>query len=230
MMLAIIDYGSGNLRSVAKAFEHVAGNVPVRVTSDAKDLANASHIVLPGVGAYGDCMRGLSSLPGMIDALNEKVRVKGAPFLGICVGMQMMFERGLEHGNYQGLGWLAGEVVKLEPSSRGGIADAAIQPGGKTGSPRHARDDEKLKIPHMGWNELKIHKPHPITQGIANEDHAYFVHSYHAKALPEDIIATVNYGGDVAAIVGREHMVGTQFHPEKSQKTGLAILQNFLSM
>lgn len=203
-MLAIIDYGSGNIRSVAKAFEYVAGDKTILVTSDAKEVARAERIVLPGVGAFGDCMRGLQALEGMIPTLNEQVHVKKIPFLGICVGMQMMFERGLEHGTHAGLGWLSGEIVPL------------AAPG--------------LKIPHMGWNALSIKKHHPIVAGIGDGDHAYFVHSFHADAQSADLIASVDYGMQVAAVVGRDHMVGTQFHPEKSQKSGLAILSNFLKM
>lgn len=205
MNLVIIDYGSGNLRSVAKAFEHVGASVIV--TSESNALKNASHIVLPGVGAFGDCMSGLQSLPGMFAALKEEVKGKGKLFLGICVGMQMMFERGFEHGEHQGLGWLAGDVVALKPS-----ADAP-------------------KIPHMGWNNLSIEKSsHPLMRGIDEGAHAYFVHSYHATALKEDRIAKTHYGQDIAAVVGRDNMMGTQFHPEKSQSTGLAILRNFMAI
>ncbi len=206
MTVAIIDYGSGNLRSVAKAFEHVAGGKKILVTNSAKELAAVDRIVLPGVGAYGDCMRGLLALPGMVEALNEQVLQKKKNFLGICVGMQLIFERGFEHGEHQGLGWFPGAVVKLAPS------------------------DASLKIPHMGWNNLTVMRDHPIMRGVADGEHAYFVHSYHAQAVAPHIIATADYGGAVAAIVGRDHMVGAQFHPEKSQKTGLAILQNFLRM
>jgi glutamine amidotransferase len=206
MTLAIIDYGSGNLRSVAKAFEHVSGGQKILVTSDAKELAAASHIVLPGVGAYGDCMRGLGALPGMVDALNEQVISKQKNFLGICVGMQMMFERGLEHGSHSGLGWLAGDVVKLAP------------------------DNASLKVPHMGWNGLSMRRGHPVFKGMENGDHVYFVHSYHAKASLADVVAVTEYGGDVVAAVARGNIAGTQFHPEKSQQAGLAILNNFLSM
>lgn len=206
MTLVIIDYGSGNLRSVAKAFEHVAAGKKILVTSNAGDLKGASHIVLPGVGAFGDCMRGLKSLPGMLESMNEAVLTGKKNFLGICVGMQMMFQRGFENGEHAGLGWLAGDVVRLTPA------------------------DARLKIPHMGWNGLHIARQHPIVSGIEEGAHAYFVHSYHAQAKAEDLIATTTYGGEVAAIVGRGHMVGTQFHPEKSQSAGLAILKNFLSM
>ncbi len=206
MRVAIIDYGSGNLRSVAKAFEHVAGT-NVAVTASASDLASASHIVLPGVGAYADCMNGLKSVPGMLDALEEQVREKQKNFLGICVGMQMLFEQGHEHGTHQGLGWLKGEVTMLTPQ------------------------DPTLKIPHMGWNELEIQASHPLLSGINQGAHAYFVHSYHAVCKnPSDILATVAYGQNVTAMVGQGHIMGTQFHPEKSQETGLRLLKNFISL
>jgi len=206
MTIAIIDYGSGNLRSVAKAFEHVATNHSVLVTNNPRDIEKASHIVLPGVGAFADCMAGLKALPYMVETLTEQVIQKKKNFLGICVGMQMMFERGLEHGEHVGLGWLKGEVVKI------------------------TTQNSQLKIPHMGWNELTITREHTIMKGIQNGDHAYFVHSYHAKAKPEDVIATTDYGKPIAAVVGCEHMIGTQFHPEKSQASGLALLANFVKM
>ncbi len=205
MRVAIIDYGSGNLRSVAKAFEHVGAAIDV--TADAASLARATHIVLPGVGAYADCMRGLKAVPGMLEAMEEQVLAKKKNFLGICVGMQMLFERGLEYGSHNGLGWLKGEVVLLEPR------------------------DPSLKIPHMGWNNLAFTTPHPLLTGIEPGAHAYFVHSYHAICkTPLDILATVEYGQTVTAMVGQGHIMGTQFHPEKSQKTGLRLLQNFISL
>ncbi len=205
MHIAIIDYGSGNLRSVARAFEHVTGDASVvDVTSDPSALAKASHIVLPGVGAYGDCMRGLTALGGMLDAMREQVIMGRKPFLGICVGMQMLFERGHEHGVHTGLGWLSGEVVPL------------------------TTDDVSLKIPHMGWNDLQISGKHPLLAGIATGDHAYFVHSYHASCTnAQNLLATVGYGQSVAAVVGQDNIMGTQFHPEKSQDTGLQLLKNF---
>lgn len=202
-MLAIIDYGSGNLRSVARAFERVSP-LAVKITAAAADLRSASRIVLPGVGAFGDCMKGLSALPGMRDALEKEVRGRKKPFLGICVGMQLLFEKGHEHGVHPGLGWLEGEVAPLQA------------PG--------------LKIPHMGWNELAIAKRHPLLSGIENGAHAYFVHSYHARAAADDILATAEYGQTIAAVVGRGNIMGTQFHPEKSQETGLRLLQNFVSL
>lgn len=204
MFIAIIDYGSGNLRSVAKAFERVSG-VPVRVTQDIKSVRDASHIVLPGVGAYGDCMRGLMSLPGMLATLEEEVRGKKKYFLGICVGMQMLFERGHEHGTHEGLGWLKGDVLAMK--------------------------DDTVKIPHMGWNELHIDTPHPLLKGIENGAHAYFVHSYHAECKDaSDCIAKAQYGQNITAVVARDNIMGTQFHPEKSQETGLTLLRNFITL
>lgn len=204
MSVSIIDYGSGNLRSVLKAFEHVGA--AANIISDSKQISGSSHIVLPGVGAYADCMNGLKALPGMVDTLCEAVLIKKRNFLGICVGMQMMFERGFEHGEHKGLGWLKGDVVKLAPA------------------------DGSRKIPHMGWNDLIVQKSHPVLRGIESGAHAYFVHSYHATAQRDDLLVTTDYAGAVAAVVGREHMVGSQFHPEKSQETGLALLKNFVGM
>jgi glutamine amidotransferase len=206
----IIDYGSGNLRSAAKAFERAAREggslAAISVTARPDDLTGASHIVLPGVGAFADCMRGLRALPGMVEALNREVRARGKPFLGICVGMQLMAERGLEYCTHAGLGWIKGDVQKLAP------ADAA------------------LKIPHMGWNELIVDQPrHPVLAGIATNDHAYFVHSYELKAREKsDVAAHTQYGGDVVAVVARDNIAGTQFHPEKSQAAGLRLIANFL--
>jgi glutamine amidotransferase len=211
MKIVIIDYGSGNLRSAAKALERAAaalgsGSPVVTVSADADVLASADHIVLPGVGAFGDCMAGLKALPGMREALEEAVIRRGRPFLGICVGMQLMARRGIEHGTHKGLSWLVGEVAPLDPA------------------------DPTLKIPHMGWNELIVaDRGHPVLAGIESGQHAYFVHSYAFRAADdESVLATVDYGGAVAALVGRDNMVGTQFHPEKSQETGLRLLGNFL--
>ena len=210
MSVAIIDYGSGNLRSAAKAFERAiaeAGSArTVTVTADPDAVAGADRVVLPGVGAFGDCMDGLAKLPGMLEALDAAVIRDGKPFLGICVGMELMAEVGREHGDHAGLGWIPGEVAALAP------ADAA------------------LKIPHMGWNELAMAAPgHPVFTGIAPGAHAYFVHSYtFVCADPAHVLATVDYGGPVTAAVGRDNMVGTQFHPEKSQATGLRLITNFL--
>lgn len=204
-MLVIIDYGSGNLRSVAKALERVtAGSSAVIITNKAEDVKKASHIILPGVGAFGDCIGGLNALHGMVDALYDAVHGHNKWFLGICVGMQMLFERGHEHGVHTGLGWLKGEVVPLAPS------------------------DASLKVPHMGWNELKFSVSHPLFHGVNNGDHVYFVHSYHALATQgSDVIATTDYGQTITAAVAHGHIMGTQFHPEKSQQAGLSILKNF---
>ncbi len=209
MQVTIIDFGSGNLRSAAKAFEYAARELGVAcrvVVSDAAaDLAAATHIVLPGDGAYADCKRGLDALPGMTDALTRAVREDGRPFLGICVGMQLLATRGTEHGITPGLDWIPGDCVRLAPS------------------------DATLKIPHMGWNDLVLRSAHPLLQGIAPSAHAYFVHSYHVVTrTPGDVIATAEYGGDVTAIVARANIAGTQFHPEKSQSAGLRLLANFL--
>jgi glutamine amidotransferase len=221
MSLAIIDYGSGNLRSVAKAFHHVT-SLPVQVIRQPEALQSASHIVLPGVGAYGDCMRGLAALPGMLDALSEQVLVRGKPFLGICVGMQMLFARGFEHGEHAGLGWLEGEVVGIRDSGFG----IREKPANRE-SP--IPDPQSLKIPHMGWNELAITTPHPLLAGIPAGAHAYFVHSYHAVGS-RDVIATTDYGQTIAAVVAKGNIMGTQFHPEKSQQTGLRLLKNFVNV
>lgn len=210
--VALIDYGSGNLHSAGKALERAAResgtNRAVLVTADPEVVRNADRIVLPGVGAYADCRRGLDAVPGMVEALTEAVMARGRPFLGICVGLQLMATRGLEHGVTQGLGWIEGDVVKIEPT------------------------DPALKIPHMGWNSLDVARPHPILDGIpTGEDglDAYFVHSYHLNAArPGDVIATSDYGGKITALVGRDNIAGTQFHPEKSQRLGLALLANFL--
>jgi len=210
MKVVVIDYGSGNLRSAAKALERAAReaelDAEILVTSQVDDVLSASHVVLPGVGAFGDCRRGLDGLPGMVGALEDVVRGRCRPFLGICVGMQLMAERGLEHGSHAGLGWIPGEVRALEP------------------------DDPALRIPHMGWNDLEILAPdHPLLAGIDAGDHVYFVHSYSfACADPADCLARVSYGGPVAAMVGRDNIAGTQFHPEKSQAAGLRLLGNFL--
>jgi glutamine amidotransferase len=201
--VVIIDYGSGNLRSAAKAFEAVA-DIPVSVSSAASDLEDASHIVLPGQGAFGDCMAGLTALPGMVEALEENVLRQGKPFFGICVGMQLLADRGLEYGEHKGLGWIPGEVVKLTP------------------------DDPSLKIPHMGWNELEG-MAHPLFDGLQPREHVYFVHSYHfAVKNAAHILASANYGGRIAAAAGRDNITGVQFHPEKSQQAGLTIIRNFL--
>ena len=212
MTTAIVDYGSGNLHSAAKAFERAArehgSGEAIVVTSDPDAVARAERIVLPGVGAFADCRRGLDALPGMVEALNDNVQKKGKPFFGICVGMQLMAERGHEKEVIEGLGWITGEVDRIHPS------------------------DPALKIPHMGWNTLLPKRPHPLFDGLPLGEsglHAYFVHSYQLNtAKPDDLVAQAEYGGPVTAIVGRDNMVGTQFHPEKSQKLGLALIANFL--
>ena len=207
MTTAIVDYGSGNLRSAEKAFQRMSGETDggdILVTSDPDLVAKANRVVLPGVGAFVDCKRGLLAVDGMYDAIHERVDA-GAPFLGICVGMQLMATRGLEHGETEGFDWLAGDVTRLEPSDPG------------------------LKIPHMGWNDLEGIADHPVLAGIAPGDHAYFVHSYHfVTGAPEHRLATVDYGQTVTAAVGRDNLFGTQFHPEKSQATGLRLIANFL--
>jgi imidazole glycerol-phosphate synthase subunit HisH len=212
MNVAIIDYGSGNLRSAVKAFERSAREAGIAakilLTTDAGTVAKADRIVLPGVGAYADCKAGLAAVPGMIDALNEAVIGKARPFLGICVGMQLMSTQGLEKTVTSGLGWIAGDVVEMTPS------------------------DPSLKIPQIGWNTIELARPHPVFNGIstgADGLHAYFVHSYHFKVeRPEDRLATVDYGGAMTTVVARGNMIGTQFHPEKSQTLGLALIRNFL--
>ncbi|MDX2143745.1 MAG: imidazole glycerol phosphate synthase subunit HisH [Rhodospirillaceae bacterium] len=219
MTVAIIDYGSGNLRSAAKAFERAATDVgaaaTIRVTADAAVVATADRIVLPGVGAFADCRAGLDAVPGMVAALQRRVIEDGRPFLGICVGMQLMAARGFEHKITAGLGWIAGDVVALAPKAVNGEASEMGGVG--------------FRIPHMGWNELDIRRAHPVLKGIAAGSHAYFVHSYALRcARPEDAVATVNYGGDITAVAARDNLIGTQFHPEKSQATGLKLIANFL--
>jgi len=209
MTVAIVDYGSGNLRSAAKAFERAAREAGtderVLVTSSPAEVAAADRIVLPGVGAFADCRAGLYAVPGMVDTLQREVIERGKPFLGICVGMQLMATRGVEYGIHAGLDWIAGDVVRIEPGK------------------------DHLKIPHMGWNELTDLKPHALLEGIAPRAHAYFVHSYQlAASKPETVLALTDYGGPVTAIVGRDNLAGTQFHPEKSQATGLRLIANFL--
>jgi len=209
-LTAIIDYGSGNLRSAQKAAQRAAREggltTTVELTAAADVVARADRIILPGVGAFGDCMAGLMALDGMHQALEEAVRTKGRPFLGICVGMQLLAETGFEHGTHAGLGWIPGTVEKVVPT------------------------DTSLKIPHMGWNELIVSQPeHHMMAGLRSGDHAYFVHSYGFRPKdPSVIAAKVSYGGDVTAAVARDNIFGTQFHPEKSQAVGLRLLQNFL--
>lgn len=210
--LVIIDYGSGNLRSAAKAAERAARetglNATVTVSDKAEDVAAADRILLPGVGAFRDCAEGLAALDGMWDALIDAIERRAVPFLGICVGQQLMAREGLEHGRTSGFGWIDGVVGAISPA------------------------DKTLKIPHMGWNALSLTdagKGHAVLSGIADGDHAYFVHSYHMTlANPDQLMATVDYGGPLTAVTARDNMVGTQFHPEKSQATGLRLLANFL--
>jgi glutamine amidotransferase len=212
MRVAIIDYGSGNLRSATKAFERAAREAgigaDIELTDSAETVRKADRIVLPGVGAYADCRAGLDAVPGMVEAIEEAVAAKGRPFLGICVGMQLMSSRGLEKITTTGFGWIAGDVVEMTPN------------------------DPALKIPQIGWNTIDLVQPHPLFDGIPTGPdglHAYFVHSYHlAVKRRQDLVATTDYGGPVTAAVARDNMAGTQFHPEKSQKLGLALITNFL--
>ena len=209
MIVAIVDYGSGNLRSAAKAFERAAAeneiSAEIKVTSTPEAIATADRVVLPGVGAFADCRRGLLAVPGLEAALYEAVMIRARPFLGICVGMQLMAEAGREFETVEGLGWIAGEVVAIEPA------------------------DPALKIPHMGWNEIEPRSAHPLLAGLGAGVHAYFVHSYHFRlADPADLVATTDYGGPLAAVIGRDNVAGTQFHPEKSQDAGLRLIGNFL--
>lgn len=212
MTVAIIDYGSGNLHSAAKAFERAArdhaSSERIIVTSDPDIVRKADHIVLPGVGAFKDCRNGLMAVAGMWETLEDEVRKKGKPFLGICVGMQLMANRSLEYDITDGFQWISGDVKKIESG------------------------DADVKIPHMGWNTLDAMRPHAVLTGIAlgpDGLHAYFVHSYQlVPDDPEDVITLTTHGGPISAIVGRDNMVGTQFHPEKSQQLGLNLIANFL--
>jgi glutamine amidotransferase len=212
MSVAIVDYGSGNLHSAAKAFERAAResghDQPILVTRDPDAVRRADRVVLPGVGAFADCRHGLDAVSGMVQALEETVRGQGRPFLGICVGMQLMAERGREYVVTEGLGWIRGEVDRIAPA------------------------DPALKIPHMGWNTLTPRTQHPLLDGIPTGPdglHAYFVHSYQLRpADGADLVAQAEYGGPITAIVARDSFAGTQFHPEKSQKLGLALIANFL--
>lgn len=210
MTTVIVDYNSGNIHSAEKSFQRMAGEVDggaVVVSSDPEVVRKADRIVLPGVGAFADCRQGLASYDGLFETIEERVLQGGVPFLGICVGMQMMATIGREHGHdTKGFDWIGGEVVKMQPSDPG------------------------LKVPHMGWNDLNIRVQHPLFDGISTGDHAYFVHSYHLEpSNPAHLMATVDYGGPVTAMVARDNMAGTQFHPEKSQKTGLQLIANFLT-
>jgi glutamine amidotransferase len=212
MKVAIIDYSSGNLHSAHKAFERAAREAgidsDILLTSSPDDVVRADRVVLPGVGAFADCKNGLAATKGMIEALQDAVIARGRPFLGICVGMQLMASRGLEHEITEGLGWIEGDVVALEPA------------------------DPALKIPHMGWNTLDVQRNHPLLHNLPTGEnglHAYFVHSYHLVPRNTDsLVARTEYGGPVNAMVARGNMAGTQFHPEKSQKLGLGLIANFL--
>ncbi len=209
MIVAIVDYGSGNLRSAAKAFERAAreNEMPaeVKVTSVPDAIAAADRIVLPGVGAFADCRRGLMAVPGLEAALHEAVMIRARPFLGICVGMQLLADAGREFETVEGLGWIGGDIAAIEPA------------------------DTELKIPHMGWNEIEPRSAHPIIAGLGAGEHAYFVHSYHFRlADAADLVASTDYGGPLAAVIGRNNLAGTQFHPEKSQEAGLRLIRNFL--
>jgi imidazole glycerol-phosphate synthase subunit HisH len=209
MIVAIIDYGSGNLRSAAKAFERAAAENQIRaeisVTRSPEAIAAADSIVLPGVGAFADCRRGLMGVPGLEAALYEVVMIRARPFLGICVGMQLMAQAGREFESVDGLGWIGGEVVAIQPT------------------------DPALKIPHMGWNEIEPRRAHPLLTRLDAGVHAYFVHSYHFRlADPADLVASTDYGGPLAAVIARDNFAGTQFHPEKSQEAGLRLIGNFL--
>ena len=208
MITAIVDYKSGNLRSAEKSFQRMASEVDggsIIVTDDPDTVRKADRVVLPGVGAFADCRRELGAIDGLFGAIEEKVKA-GAPFMGICVGMQMMASVGLEHGTHDGFGWIPGQVERLVP------------------------EDPALKIPHMGWNSLTKTPDHPVFAGISAGDHVYFVHSYHlVPENPSDLLAEVDYGGPITAAVGRDNIIGTQFHPEKSQKTGLQLIGNFLT-
>jgi imidazole glycerol-phosphate synthase subunit HisH len=208
MLTVLVDYESGNLHSAEKAFQRMAAEVDggeVLVSARAEDVARADRIVLPGDGAFPACRRALDSVPGMVEALRGAVEQRAVPFLGICVGMQLMAAWGREYEDVPGLGWIDGEVVRIAP------------------------DDPALKVPHMGWNDLVVDHQHPVLAGIQTGDHAYFVHSYHFRvAQPAHRLAHVDYGEPITAIVGRDTILGTQFHPEKSQAVGLRVIANFL--
>lgn len=212
MKVAIIDYGSGNLASASKAFERAAResglNAKICLTDKPDEVATADRVVLPGVGAFADCKQGLDNIDGMIDALEEAVRIKARPFLGICVGQQLMASRGLEKVTTEGLDWISGDVMEITPR------------------------DPKLKVPHMGWNTLDVKNNHPLFANIETGEkglHAYFVHSFHMMPDDQDVVlASCDYSGPINAMVAKDNMVGTQFHPEKSQTLGLALISNFL--
>lgn len=206
-LAVIVDYESGNLHSAEKAFQKVGAPLGVEILVSAKpeDVARADHIVLPGVGAFGECAAGLNAILGMGAALERRVIAEGRPFLGICVGAQLMATRGLERGAHDGLGWLAGEVVEITPS------------------------DPALKVPHMGWNALAIRAAHPVLDHLGEDPQVYFVHSFHVElADAAQVLATADHGGAITAVIGRDNLIGTQFHPEKSQAVGQKLIENFL--
>jgi len=211
MKVVVVDYGSGNLRSASKALELAASDLSrdykVIVSRNPLELREADYIILPGVGAFGDCFSGLTAIEGMEEALKEAVVLRGKPFLGICVGMQLMADRSIEHGEHTGLGWISGDVRPIEFVNH------------------------NIKVPHMGWNELEVNGVnHPVLYGLNDGDHAYFVHSFSMQCAEKNhALATTNYGRDIVAIVGRDNLIGTQFHPEKSQETGRVVLRNFLN-
>lgn len=206
--IVIIDYGSGNLQSVFNALETVkSANQTVQISSNPQDLKSATHIILPGVGAFGNCAASLRSIDGMIDELKLQVLENKKPFLGICVGMQLLADFGLEYGKNEGLGFISGSVVEID------------------------NQQGSLKVPHVGWNDITIKKPHPILKDIKDGDDFYFVHSFHFKAEnQEDVVATVNYGSDLVSIISKDNIVATQFHPEKSSSSGLKLLKNFINV
>ncbi|MCV2864791.1 imidazole glycerol phosphate synthase subunit HisH [Albidovulum sediminicola] len=208
-LTVLVDYDSGNLHSAEKAFQRMAaeaGAGSVMVSSRPEDVARADRIVLPGDGAFPSCREALTRFTGLFEAIEEAVTHKARPFLGICIGMQMLATWGREYHDTRGFGWIPGEVVRITPT------------------------DPSMKVPHMGWNDLVIDHPHPVLDGIATGQHAYFVHSYHFRVDdPAHRLAHVDYGGDIAAIVGRDNVVGAQFHPEKSQTVGLRLIENFLT-
>jgi glutamine amidotransferase len=208
MLTVLVDYDSGNLHSAEKAFQRMAsetGAGEILVTSRPEDVARADRIVLPGDGAFPACRAALGSYGGLYEAIAEAVTTRARPFLGICVGMQMLATRGHEYRPTDGFGWIAGDVVRITPS------------------------DPALKVPHMGWNDLVLDRPHPVLEGLATGDHAYFVHSYHFRVTdPAHLLAHADYGGPVTAVVGLDTIIGTQFHPEKSQSAGLRLIANFL--
>ena len=209
MLTVLVDYESGNLHSAEKAFQRMAAETSagqVMVSSRPEDVARADRIVLPGDGAFPACKRQLAEHSGLFEAIELAVRHHGRPFMGICIGMQMMATRGLEYEEMAGFDWIGGEIVRIEPSAA------------------------SMKVPHMGWNDLVIDLPHPVLRGISTGDHAYFVHSYHFRVSdPVQRLAHVDYGGDITAIVECDNMIGTQFHPEKSQTAGLRMIANFLT-